>query len=71
MGSHGDVRGGVFGGAGCSVFLPGISYGLGFDWAAGVEGSVVGVIIACLYTVRVFRFCVGVGLTYAVRALGV
>jgi hypothetical protein len=36
----------------------------------GVEGGVVGVIIACLYAVRIFRFCVGTGRTYAVGALG-
>jgi hypothetical protein len=31
---------------------------------------VVGVVVARLYAVRAFRFCVGAGLTYAARALG-
>jgi hypothetical protein len=70
IGSHGDVRRRVFGGARYSVFLPGIPHGLGFDWAAGVEGGMVSVIIAHLYAVHAFRFCVCTGLTYVVGVLG-
>jgi hypothetical protein len=36
----------------------------------GVEGSIVGVIVAHLYAVCAFRFCMGARLTYAVGALG-
>jgi hypothetical protein len=46
------------------------TYGLGFDWAAGVEGGVVGVVVARLDAVHAFVRCVGARLTYAAGALG-
>jgi hypothetical protein len=50
--------------------VPGVPYGLGFEWAAGVEGGVVGVIVARFYAVRAFVRCVGARRTSAAGALG-